>query len=237
MLVKRPFKRFSEEESEVWQILWDRQYPHIQGRASQYWSGGVDKLGLTRDGIPDFEQMDKRFQDLVGWELVSTEVVFSDGQTWFEALVRKEFLITEYIREKDSLDYTPLPDIYHDAFGHLPLMASQRYADMVHRFAEVVLHCPQELRKEIGSVWWYTIEFGMIQEDDELKAFGAGLMSSYGEFDHAFSDNIKRLPFDPAYIRQVAPSPHEFHKELFVLESIDQIDEFIEDWDKNYNPR
>src|SRR5690606_2389417 len=142
------------------------------------------------------------------WELVSTDVQYSDGQTWFEHLVRKEFLITEYIRDQSSLDYTPLPDIYHDAFVHLPLMAHRHYADLVYRYAQLMLACRKEDRKPLGSIWWYTIEFGIIKEDDELKAFGAGLMSSYEELEVAFSDRVERLPFDPATIGPVAPSPH-----------------------------
>ena len=130
----RPFKIFSPEEDQVWQMLWDKQIDNAHRYASKLWLEGQDKLGLTRDRVPDFTELNQRLKGLVDWELVSTDVIFSDGQDWFEHLARRQFLITEYIRDPKDLEYTPLPDIWHDTFGHLPFMANRRYADYIHRF-------------------------------------------------------------------------------------------------------
>ncbi len=229
MLTKRPFYHFNEAQDETWRIMFERQYPRAERRACKFWRAGVQTLGLSAARIPDFERLNPVFREATGgWDLISTDVQYSDGQTWFEHLVRKEFLVTEYIRERDSLDYTPLPDIYHDAFGHLPLMANRVYAELVHRYAQLMLACSKEDRPALGSIWWYTIEFGIIKEDGELKAFGAGLMSSYEELEVAFGDRVERLPFDPATIGPVAPSPHYIHKKLWILESFAQLQEFVE---------
>lgn len=229
MLTRRPFYTFAPEQDAVWRILFERQYPRAEHRACEFWRDGFHKLGLTADSIPNFAALNPIFNKATGgWDLVSTDVQYSDGQTWFEHLVRKEFLITEYIRDEASLDYTPLPDIYHDAFGHLPLMANEAYADLVHRYAQLMLNCRLQDRKPLGSIWWYTIEFGIIKEGGELLAFGAGLMSSYAELDIAFSDQVQRLPFDPATIGPVAPSPHHIHKLLWILEDFAQLQEFVE---------
>lgn len=227
---KRPFKIFSEDESITWQLLWDKQWPNVERHASKLWLDGVTKLGLTRERIPNFAELDKRMQDLVGWELVSTEVIFSDGQTWFEHLAERKFLITEYIRERKDLDYTPLPDIWHDTFGHLPLMTDQRYADYVETFAHHALKFTKEERKSLGSLWWYTIEFGFMLENGEMKAFGAGLMSSPGELLHALSDAVEKVPYSLEAFDKIDPSPHEMHKTLFILQSFDQLEQSVEDW-------
>lgn len=234
MLTKRPFKVWTDEEQAVWRILFERQYPRIADRAVNLYNEGHAIMGLTGDHLPDFEKLDQVYQDRVGWELVSTPVQYSDGQSWFEHLVKKQFLVTEYIRDRDSLDYTPLPDIFHDAFGHLPHMTNQRYADLVLDYSKLMLACPKEARAPLGSIWWYTIEFGLMYEDGKLKAFGTGLMSSYEEFDVAFSDRMERRPFDPADIGPVKPSPHEIHKVLWILDDMEQLEDFVHGEMKKY---
>jgi phenylalanine-4-hydroxylase len=135
----RPFKQFTPDEDRVWAMLYARQWPEVQRHASRLWLDGLDRLEFAPDRIPDFDALNRRLQALVDWSLVSTDVIFSDGQTWFEHLARREFLITEYIRDPKDLDYTPLPDIWHDAFGHLPLMTDRRYADYIQNFAHHAL--------------------------------------------------------------------------------------------------
>ncbi len=230
---ERPFFTFDETAHETWRMLWARQWPRAQKYATRYWSEGVDKINLTPDRIPDFAEMNRTFQDMVGWELVSTPVQFSDGQEWFEHLAERKFLITEYIREQENLDYTPMPDIWHDAFGHLPLMTHQRYADYVQKFAEHALHFSKEDRKSLGSLWWYTVEFGFIREGDQfggIRAFGAGLMSSYGEIAKAFSDDVEKMPYSLEAFEQIDPSPRAMHEKLFILEDFDQLEQSVEDW-------
>jgi len=235
--MKRPFKRFSEAESEVWRVMYQRQWPQTQQRATRLWLEGVKKIGLRADHIPDFAEMNERFKALIGWELVSTDVQYSSGQDWFEALARKEFLITEYIRDRHDLDYTPLPDIFHDAFGHLPFMANQCYADYIHRFALAAIQYTPEERKSLGSLWWYTIEFGFIREDGDLKALGAGLMSSVAELKRAYSHQVQRVPYSLEDFERIDPSPHQFHHRLFILDSYDQLENSLDDWTAVHPPR
>ncbi len=230
----RPFKVFSPEEDQVWQMLWDRQIDNANRHASQLWLEGLDRLGLTRDGVPDFTGLNQRLKDLVGWELVSTDVIFSDGQDWFEHLARRQFLITEYIRDPKDLEYTPLPDIWHDTFGHLPFMANRRYADYIHRFGQHAIRYTKEQRKSLGSMWWYTIEFGFMMEEGERKAFGAGLMSSPGELLHALSDEVEKVPYSLEAFEAISPSPHEMHRKLFVLDSMEQLENSVLDWIMNH---
>lgn len=237
MTQRRPFKRFSDEESAIWRIMFERQMPQARQHAARLWLEGVDLLNLTAERIPDFEKLSQRLHDLVGWELVSTDVQYSSGQDWFEALARKEFLITEYIRDMDNLDYTPLPDIFHDTFGHLPFMAHQRYADYIHNFALAAIQYKPEERKSFGSLWWYTVEFGFLMENGSMKALGAGLLSSVAELQRAYTDAVNRVPYTLEAFENLAPSPHEFHQTLFILDSFEQLEGAIHEWTTAHPPR
>jgi phenylalanine-4-hydroxylase len=232
----RPFKHFSPEEDRIWRLLWERQWPQVEQYASKLWLDGVKLLNLTADRIPDFAEMSEQLQDLTGWELVSTDVIFSDGQSWFEHLAERKFLITEYIREEKDLEYTPLPDIWHDAFGHLPFMADERYADYIERFAHHALKFTPQERKSLGSMWWYTIEFGFMMEQGQLKAFGTGLMSSPGELIHALSPDVEKIPYSLHEFEKIDPSPHQMHKKLFILDSMEQLEQSVEEWVTKYGP-
>jgi phenylalanine-4-hydroxylase len=227
---KRPFKQFTAEDDAVWRMLYQRQWPQVSRYAHSMFFDGLEKLNLSPDRIPNFAEMSERLKELVGWELVSTNVQYSNGQDWFEALARKEFLITEYIRDVASLDYTPLPDIFHDAFGHLPFMANARYANYIHRFALTAIQFPVEKRTGLGSLWWYSIEFGFMKERGQTKAFGAGLMSGYSELERAYAGAIPILPYDLDAITHIAPSPHEFHEKMFMFDSFAQPDQAVDDW-------
>lgn len=230
MSERRPFKQWSPEEHETWHMLYARQWPQVQRYAHSWFFEGIDRLNINTDRIPDFDKLNARLKELVGWELVSTPIQYSGGQDWFEALARKEFLITEYIRERDTLDYTPLPDIWHDAFGHLPFMAIPRYADYIHRFALTAVQFPVEKRKALGSLWWYSIEFGFLKENDETKAFGAGLMSGYTELKRAYDGETPITPYSLDEIARIAPSPHEFHQKMFVFDSFGQLEQAVQEW-------
>ena len=231
MTPKRPFYHFSPAQDETWRLLWARQWPQASRYACRLWREGLAQLGMHGEGMPDFAGLDKQLQALVGWELVSTPVQYSDGQDWFEHLAQRKFLITEYVRGRDSLEYTPLPDIWHDAFGHLPFMAHQDYADYLAQYGRYAIEFTPAERKAFGSMWWYTIEFGLIREEGDVKAFGAGLMSSYGEMYNALvGRTVELTPFSLDAFDAIDPSPHVMHTRLFVFDSMAQITAAMHAW-------
>lgn len=230
MQQRRPFHQFTDDDNLTWRMLFERQYPQVQKHATRMYLEGFEKIGLTAARIPDFAQLSERFKQLVGWELVSTDIQYSSGQDWFEHLARRQFLITEYIRDRKDLEYTPLPDIWHDTFGHLPFMANQWYADYLQKFAQYAIQYTPEERKSLGSLWWYTIEFGLLWEDGELKALGAGLMSSYAELKRVYDGEVKLVPYSLEAFENLPPSPHEFHNQLFILDSWEQLEQTASDW-------
>lgn len=227
---QRPFYKFDEDADKIWSALYQRQMPQCEQHAHPTWLEGLKKLNLSPERVPDFEAMNEIFKSEVGWELVSTDVQYSDGQDWFQNLAEKKFLITEYIRPMDALDYTPLPDIWHDAFGHLPWMINQEYADYVHDFALKSIQFTPENRHGFGSLWWYSIEFGLMKHADDVKCFGAGLMSGYTEMKRIMDGTVTQQPFTLERMETIDPSPHEFHTEMFLFDSLDHLRQSTQDW-------
>jgi len=229
---KRPFHIFTSEDDNIWATLYAKLYPEVQKYAHPLYLEGLDKLDITADRVPDFDTMNSYLMDTIGWELVSTDVQYTDGQTWFEHLAERKFLITEYIRPMDSLDYTPLPDIWHDTFGHLPFMVHQDYADYLEQFGKRAIEFTVEQRTQggLGALWWYSVEFGLMKVGDELKAFGAGLMSSYEELQRSMNGVVEIVPYSIEVTGKTTPSPHEMHTRLFLIESTDQLHNVLHDW-------
>jgi len=226
----RPFFKFDTSADEIWATLYQKQMPQCLKHAHPTWLAGLDKLNITPHRVPDFEAMNEIFKAEVGWELVSTDLQYSDGQDWFENLAQKRFLITEYIRPMDALDYTPLPDIWHDTFGHLPWMIDPEYANYTHDFALKAIQFSQEDRHGFGSLWWYSIEFGLMKHNDNIKCFGAGLMSSYAEMIRAMDGTVTQQPFTLERMDNIDPSPHEFHHEMFVFDSFEHLRQSTQGW-------
>ena len=229
---KRPFYKFTPADDTIWAILYERQYPEVQKHAHPLYLEGLDKLNITPDRVPDFDEMNQFLMDSVGWELLSTDVQYTDGQTWFEHLAQRKFLITEYIRPMDALDYTPLPDIWHDVFGHLPFMVHQSYADYLENFGKRAIEFTVEQRTQggLGSLWWYSVEFGLMNINNDLKAFCAGLMSSYEEMQRAMNGVVEITPYSIDVTGKSTPSPHEMHTRLFLIESTNQLHDVLNQW-------
>lgn len=229
---KRPYHNFSPQDDHVWKLLYERVEPIVRQHAHPLYLEGLKTLDLPSDRVPDFYKLNEQIMDLVGWELVSTDVQYSDGQTWFEHLAEKKFLITEYIREEESLDYTPLPDIWHDSFGHLPFMVHQDYADYMQEYGKRAIEFPKAIREKhgLGSLWWYSIEFGVMHHEGTLKAFGAGLISGYTEFVRAFDGDTELIEYTIENVSAVKPSPHVIHDKLFLIKSFEQLHDVLDQW-------
>ena len=228
--MKKNFKTWNSDEDQAWQLLAERQLPNLQNWASKLWLDGFRDLRMSETAVPNFGEIDKRLRQVSNWKLVPTSQVYADGETWFQTLKRHELMVSDYIRPKDSLGYTPLPDVFHDAFGHVPFFTDRRFGRMVSVFTARILTAEPQERQALGRVWWYTVEFGLIREAGQLKALGAGLISSFAELDRVFNHQVELEPFNPDRIAEFENSPHEFHQRLFVLESMDDLENCIKNW-------
>lgn len=216
----------------VWSELSKRQFTNLQGKASSFFHEGWEKLGISVDQVPQIAGLHEKVSAHTDWSISPTDVEYTNVPDWFGHLSNKNFVVTTFIRSKENLHYTPFPDMFHDAFGHLPFLILPRYAKLVHRFGEIYNSLPEEKREAFSKVWWYTIEFGLIMEEGEMKALGAGLISSVGELNNAFSDKVEIVPFDAELVAGTQISDHEFHQRLFLLESFEQLENEVEKWAK-----
>ena len=215
-----------EEVDRTWQALSKRQLARTPGKMSRIFFEGLQKLDMSVDHVPDFEQVDLKLKSLTGWGVAMTDVEFSSGDHWWSFAADKNIMINEGLREFKDLDFVIFPDTFHDAFGHLPFVAVQHYADIFHEM--MLLYIEQrdpEIRRQISHVWWYTGEFGLIREEGEVKGLGTGLASSSDELENAFSG---RVPIQTFQLDKVLATPaHEggLHQTYFV---IDQLEDMLE---------
>jgi phenylalanine-4-hydroxylase len=230
MLVHRPFHIFTPDDDLTWSMLYQRQVALMRQHATEWYLQGFETLNFPTDRVPDAIELNQKVHVATGWHLVSTDVQYSSDQDWFEALDRKEFLITEYIRDRADIDYTPMPDIWHDLFGHLPFMTIPRYANYLQRFGTHFLKYSTAKRDSLRSLWWYSVEFGLLRDGDQLRALGAGLMSSYAELTRVYDGHVNLQPYSLEAFESIAPSPHEMHNTLFIFDTWEQIEQSIEDW-------
>ncbi len=222
------WKIWSTQENGTWEKLFSRQLPQMEKWGSSLWLKGQNRLQLNLKEIPNFDRLNTVFMDETEWQLNPTSTVFADGQSWFQTLASHHFMITQYIRPQESLDYTPMPDVFHDSFGHLPFLMDTQFSRIIDTYSKVMLKAPPLLRKKLGHIWWFTVEFGMIKENSELKILGAGIASSFAETQRVMSGMVVIEPFNPEVIGAMKESHHEFHDKIFCLESLDQLEQWIE---------
>lgn len=225
------WKKFSKEENEVWSILCKRQLKNLEKKVSRVRTEAWARLNMNTSKIPDFKRLNKQLKKLSGWEIVMTNIEYEESNPWIQALADKKFRITDYIRGKKDLNYTPLPDLFHDVFGHVSFLAIPQYARIVHKFGLAMTLARTKKQKDIiSNNWWYGFEFSLIRENGEIKALGTGLMSSALELQNALSDKVIKIPYDGKIVGNTPKSPHKMHKKLFVLESLNQLEEVVDQW-------
>lgn len=214
---------FTEEEHRIWRTLFTRQLPRVRRWACRDYLEGWDLLGLPADRIPTLEELNARIAPRTGWKTVRTSVRYTDAVPWYEHFARREFLVTDYLRSRDELEFTPEPDMFHDIFGHLPFLTLPRYVELEELFAPAFLRADDERREEIKRLAWYSTEFGLIRERGELKAFGAGLISSIAELESVMSGAVPVRPFTIENVIPHEKSVWSHNDVIFVIESIDDL--------------
>ncbi len=212
---------FTAEQQKTWQALYEKLLPRIRRHACREYLEGFEKLGLRADEIPEIEFLNAAIAPVTGWRTVRTSVRYSDATDWYREFSRKHFLVTDYIRSWEELDFTPEPDMFHDIFGHLPFMTLPEYAELEEMFAPAFLRADEQQREHIKRLAWYSTEFGLIREDGETKLFGAGLISSAAECDRVVAGQVPIRPFKVEDIIQHEKSVWDFNSQLFVAESLD----------------
>jgi phenylalanine-4-hydroxylase len=226
VVVEQPYQLYGVAEQQTWQTLWRRQSAMMPGRASNAFIAGLQQLDLG-DRIPRFSELTKKLKALTGFEIVAVNGLCSD-RVFFEHLANRRFPVTWWIRSPEQLDYLEEPDLFHDTFGHVPLLANKVFADYMQAYGEGGLKAlrvgGQQALSQLARLYWYTVEFGLMREEGKLKIYGAGIVSSKAETLYSLeSTTPKRLGFDLMRIMRTQYKIDDFQRCYFVIDSFDEL--------------
>jgi phenylalanine-4-hydroxylase len=222
---------YPESDQESWRFLFDRQMKYLPGRACEEYLEGSKVLNFTPDKIPALKDLSSIFNLTTGWKIARVPGLIHE-QDFFEMLRRKVFPSTDYIRGKEELDYTPAPDLFHDMFGHMPMLTNPNFASFYQMFGEAALHAKGADRKSLETFHWFTVEFGLIIKPEGKRIYGAGIISSLGEIQHALSNEVKVIDFDPEKIVNQTYDVWHLQPVLFAIESFEQLEKGFKEWTK-----
>src|SRR5580704_6122165 len=177
---------YTGAEHGIWNLLFERQVKQLRDRVVPAFLKGIKVLGLEPNGIPRFEDLNERLQELTGWSVVAVPGIVPE-EIFFDHLAHRRFVAGRFIRTAAQLDYLQEPDVFHDVFGHVPLLANPAYAQYMQAYGEAGSRLPDgsAALTELARLYWYTVEFGLIRDGDRLRLFGAGIVSSNGESEYA----------------------------------------------------
>jgi phenylalanine-4-hydroxylase len=195
----------------------------IEKHAARAYLEGFEIIGLKRDRLPDLAAISARLAPRTGWTSIPVSG-FLPAPAFFEMLASRLFPTTTWLRSKDSLEYTPEPDIFHDVFGHVPMHAHAVFADFLAHYGRVCAGIEDAgVLEKLGRLFWYTVEFGLIRERGEIKVYGSGLISSHGECRNVMEGRCAVHDFSLDEVLHTPVKVDELHKLLFAVSSFDQV--------------
>ena len=222
-LIEQNYAAYTDEQHSVWAELIRRVLPEVEKHAAKEYLEGFQIIGLQRDRLPDLKAVSARLEPRTGWN--STPVSgFLPAPAFFEMLAARRFPTTTWLRSRESLEYTPEPDIFHDVFGHVPMHSHRVFADFLQHYGRVCAAIEdKEILEKLGRLFWYTVEFGLIRQDNQVKVYGSGLISSHGECLSVIKGHSAVHEFTLDEVLNTRVKVDEFQKVLFAVRSFDQI--------------
>lgn len=215
---------FSADDHAMWDKLFSRQSEMLPGRAADAFLRGMDVLKLSKPGIPDYTELNARLIAATGWRVVAVPGLVPDD-VFFDHLANRRFPAGNFIRRPDQLDYLQEPDVFHDVFGHVPMLADPDFADYMVAYGKGGLRSKGfDALDHLARLYWYTVEFGLIREPGGLRIYGAGIVSSYGESVFALDDpSPNRILFDLARVMRTKYRIDDYQQNYFVIESLESL--------------
>ncbi len=222
--IPQDWERFTAEEHATWDTLFARQAKLLPGRASEAYLRGLDVLKLSKPGIPDFRELNDRLAGLTGWQVIAVPGLVPDD-VFFDHMANRRFVAGNFIRKPDQLDYIQEPDVFHDVFGHVPMLADPVFADYLEAYGKGGQRAlGLDALKYLGRLYWYTVEFGLIAEPEGLRIYGSGIVSSAAESRFALdSDSPNRIGFDLRRVMRTDYRIDDFQQNYFVVRSFDEL--------------
>jgi phenylalanine-4-hydroxylase len=215
---------FTAEDHRVWDVLFARQQERLGSRVVSDFQQGLDVLRLSKPGIPEFGELNERLHARTGWTVVAVPGLVPD-EVFFRHLSQRQFPAGNFIRSAAQLDYLEEPDVFHDVFGHVPMLAQPRVADFMEALGHLGLEALDKgVLHRLSRLYWYTVEFGLAREEGALKIYGAGLASSFGEAGFALDDPAPhRRAFDLEQVLRTSYRSDAFQHCYFVIDSFDAL--------------
>ena len=225
-VVEQPWDSYSTTDHQVWGKLFRRQRELLVGRACSHFIAAQDAMGMSDEAIPRFADLNRQLAAATGWTIIGVEGLLPELD-FFDHLANRRFPVTWWIRRPDQLDYLAEPDLFHDLFGHVPLLMNPIFADYMAAYGRggVKAHAAgSEALVNLTRLYWYTVEFGLIREDGETRIYGAGILSSKGESIYCLeSDAPNRIGFDLKRIMRTRYRIDTFQKTYFVIDDFQQL--------------
>ena len=217
---------YTKEEIAVWRDLFLRQMEFLPSCACSSYLSGVKMLGLSADTVPQVKENDARLKALTGAGVKGVEVIIPQAE-FSTLLSNRKFPVATFIRTREDMDYLEEPDIFHEVFGHAPMLTSEAFCQFLERFGALALSLPKHQIKHLYRLFWFTVEFGMIREGGQLKTFGAGIMSSPAEAAFATSGDAEMVEFDLMTVLRTDYRIDIVQPVYFVIKSFEQLADVI----------
>ncbi len=225
-VVEQPWDTYTETDHSVWAQLFERQKQVLPGRASDEFMAALSAMEMTPDRIPKFADLNPTLREATGWELIGVEGLLPE-LVFFDHLANRRFPVTWWIRTPEQMDYLSEPDLFHDLFGHVPLLMNPVFADYMEAYGRggVKAHAiGEDALVNLTRLYWYTVEFGLIEQKDGLRIYGSGIVSSKGESIHCLeSDAPNRLGFDLQRVMRTRYRIDTYQKTYFVIDGFEQL--------------
>lgn len=222
------YVNWSDTENEIWAKLVARQSDVIQGRASKEFMKGLEILDFPKDRIPQIPDLNKILEECTGWGVQPVPAIIQPKE-FFTLLSKKRFPAATFIRIPEEMDYLQEPDIFHELYGHTPLLTNQAYADFMQRFGEIALEADPKDRRRLFRLFWFTIEFGLVKTQEGLKAYGGGILSSIGETQYCLTDDNEKVDFDSLNVLRTPYRIDIMQPMYFVLDHFEDLFTILKD--------
>ena len=222
--VPQNWDKFTADEHANWDNLFARQSAMLPGRAADAFMRGIDVLKLSRPGIPDYRELNAQLMAATGWQIIAVPGLVPDA-VFFDHLANRRFPAGNFIRTPEQSDYLQEPDVFHDVFGHVPMLADPVFADYMVAYGKGGLRSLGfGALDHLARLYWYTVEFGLIKQPNGLRIYGAGIVSSYAESIFDLEDpRPNRIAFDLLRVMRTHYRIDDFQQNYFVISSIDEL--------------
>jgi phenylalanine-4-hydroxylase len=231
-LIQQKYQDYTPDEHGIWQELVRRRRQQLEAHACREYLEGFEIIGLQDDRLPNLSAITDRLRPRTGWSTTPVSG-FLPAEAFFEMLAARMFPTTTWLRGRDSLEYIPEPDVFHDVFGHVPMHAHPVFADFLQHYGSVCVNIrDHNVLERLGRLFWYTVEFGLIRQNGEVKVYGSGVISSHGECTNVIDGGCEVRDFNLDEVLSTPVKVDAIHKLLFAIDSFDQIYEAMRQAEK-----